>query len=301
MSLLALLAATSGEAMGGGTVDPLPATADATLRAIRPNGRRIGLLTVGAGKDYANIKDANAAAKALQTTRLAAEGASNLTPNYRVDVVVDPGTYVGEVVSGRFVAFYANGSGVLLKQNPTGTPALGVLETTGDTYWEGINITQDDEPDAFRPKYPIHAQGKGTSIYANCTLTNNESDVTTAFGMDGYDGGTTLLYKVTMGPGGTNSHGAVGTRVPQTTMYVDCVTPGVNWNAMNDIAADHLWVVGGIVNIVSMAGVASTMHLDPATVVSGSSTPVSGSKDARTDWPVPVGGLSASDRALYGM
>lgn len=303
MSLLALLAGAAGNGGPGAPLDQRPPTEDALLVSLRPNGRSIGTLTVGPGKQYANIKDANTAAKALQTTTLAAEGQSNLTPNYRVDVLVDPGTYVGEVVAGRFVAFYAAGPGALLKQNPGATtPELGVLTTNGDTYWEGINITQDDEPDTNRPKYPIHAVNRGTSIYANCTLTNNESEVTTPFGMDGYDGGTTLLYGVTMGPGGTNAHGWDNTRVPQTMIYVDCTTPStVGWNALNNVAVDELWVVDSSVRGVVLAGNASKAHVSGTTLGDLGFSGPAGSLDADTAWPVPVGGLSAADRAFYGM
>lgn len=304
MSLLAILAAGTGGGTPGTPLDQRPATDDTLLQSIRPNGRSIATLTVGPGKQYANIKDANTAAKTLQTARLAAEGQATLTPNYRVDVLVDPGTYVGEVVAGRFVAFYATGPGALLKQNAAATtPELGVLTTNGDTYWEGINITQDDEPDTNRPKYPIHAVNRGTSIYANCTLTNNEPDVTTPFGMDGYDGGTTLLYGVTMGPGGTNAHGWENTRIPQTMMYVKCASPStVGWNALNNIAVDQLWVVESNVRGVVLAGTSSVAHIAPSNTLGDLGVSLNGaSQDVNAAWPVPTGGLSAADRAFYGM
>ena len=62
----------------------------------------------------------------------------------------------------------------------------------------------------------------------------------------------------------------------------------------------------------------TSWHLDPANVLTVNPTPatpgsrsglypntpgttLTGSVDSRTDWPVPVGGLSAADRAHFGM
>lgn len=307
MSLVGMLAAVSSQ-----PTSLVPPTSDPIVAQIRPNGRSIAELTVApSGADYTTIKAAATAAGVLQAARMAAEGTARITPNYRVDIIVEPGTYIGEVTSPQFVAYYGNGArgSVILNQDVNAAlPLVGVLATAGNIYWENIDIVELLETPYVQvggvdyPKYPVHGINRGTSVFVGCTLEHKRA-AGTPYGSDGVNGGTTLFYDVDMLPGNTNLHGEAATRVPQTAMYVDCTSAGtVNWNALNNIAVDHLWVVGGNVYGVSLAGTASRLHLDPATVVgAGGITKPTGSQDADTNWPIPIGGLSATDRAYYGM
>ena len=60
----------------------------------------------------------------------------------------------------------------------------------------------------------------------------------------------------------------------------------------------EVWITGGSVGSVTVAGAGTVTHRDPA---SGATLTTTGTQDARTDWPIPTGGLSATDRAHYGM
>lgn len=308
MSLAGLLAAVSSK-----PTTKIPPTNDPILAQIRPSGRSIAELTVKpSGGDFTTLADAAAAVGPIQAARMAAEGTQRVTPNYRVDIIVDPkpGGYVGNINVPQFSAWYGNGprGSVYLQQDTAEpVPLLGVLATNGLTYWEGIDVIMlyQDVYIGGSPKYPVHGVNRRTSIYASCTLDASPKGPTaTPFGSDGVDGGTTLFYDLDFLGGNTNVHGEAATRVPQTAMYVDCRSPAgvINWNALNNVAVDELWVVGGDLYGVRLEGNASRLHLDPDTVIGagGVVKPV-GSQDANTSWPVPVGGLSAADRAYYGL
>lgn len=307
MSLVAALAGFSSV-----PASKIPPPPDSVIEQIRPNGRSIAeILVAPQGGDFTTMKAAAAAIPAIQLAKRTAEGCPILTPNYRVDVIVKPGIYGEEVASPQFVAWYGDGprGSIQLQQYPTAElPLVGVLTTAGNIYWEGIDVVELYQDSYVQvggkdyPKYPIHGTAYGTSIFTRCTLDSRKAAGATPCGSDGIDGGTILFYDCDM-TGNTNNHGEAGTRVPQTTMYVNCRNTGyVNWDALNAVAVDHLWVVGGNVGGVSLAGTASKLHLDPATIVgAGGVTRPSGSQDDDTDWPIPLGGLSAADRAYYGM
>lgn len=302
-----VLAATGVFSSGAPAVDLRPVTTDPMVQSLRPNGRCIGTIRVAAdgSKDYTNLRTACAAALTMQTNKRATEGNPPLNPNYRVDVIVYPGTYTGEIAPSPFVGFYLEGSphSAVLNQILGVGDYLGVIANNGNTYWEGIDIVelyQASYPNA-NPKYPVHAVNSGTNIWVNTTFDHQGGAGMTPYGMDGADGGTTLIYNCVLKPGNLNCHGWAHTRVPQTMMYVNCTSEGtVNWNALNDIAVDHLWVVGGSAKGIRLEGAASKLHRDPATVL-GIDGVVSPSTDNNTNWPVPYGGLSATDRAYWGM
>jgi hypothetical protein len=308
MSLLPVVAATGrGNAIHW---DQRPEIADPIIQAIRPAGRLIGTLRVGPSRAYSTISAAVTAAAALQTATRTAEGAPFITPNYRVDILVDAGTYTEIIGPGPFLAFYAadpDGPRPLLTYTlpASGSLGTGVLIDPDQVYWEGIDIELNRPVGSTAwPKYPIHHAGIRTSIIARCALrhqTVGGGGSHTPIGMDGYAGGTTLLYDVDLTTGPTNMHGdATGgpAAEPQTMIYVNCTSPSsINYTGMVTGAPDHVWVVN--CTAATIVAAYSTLH------VSGSTGTVSLSGGATQDtdaaWPVPTGGLSAADRAYYGM
>lgn len=296
MSLLSL-------AVNGGIPilpDPRPVPLDATIAAMRPTGRRIGVLEVAAdgSKPYTNVRTACTAAGIIQSQRMADEGAAVVTPNYRVDIVIYPGTYANSPKPSAWVAIYGTGSGEVTVIQDLPNAELGTVTPNGSIYIEGITFIKDAEVAGPLPKYPIHNVNAGTSIFADVVFDNRVSSGT-SYGSDGADRGYTVLYKCSL-VGGVNAHGWATTLAGQQIAFVDCTANGsVGWDALNNTAPDECWVVGGAVGSITVAGAATTLHRDPATVVAGSvAAPI---QDANTSWPVPVGGLSAYDRAFYGM
>ncbi|MCW1013182.1 hypothetical protein, partial [Streptococcus anginosus] len=74
----------------------------------------------------------------------------------------------------------------------------------------------------------------------------------------------------------------------------------VGWTTMNDTSPADVWIVGGTSGSIRADGASARLHLDPAHVTSGTIT-APGPRDADTRWPIPFGGLSPWDAALYGM
>lgn len=296
MSLLML-------ATGGGSPilpDPRPAPLDATVAAMRPNGRLLDTLEVSPDgtKDFTTISAALTQAALIQSTRMDAEGASTRTPNYRVDVIIHPGNYVENPVPADWVGLYGYGPDVVtVKQNLATNPQLGTVTPNGATYMEGITFIKDAEVSGPLPKYPIHNVNRRTSIFANVVFDNRYNNGT-SYGSDGDNNGYTVLYKCTLA-GSVNAHGWSHTLAGQDIAFINCTAnSSVGWAALNDTAPDECWVVGGSVGSISVTGAATTLHRSGVTVAGSITAPI---QDTRSDWPVPTGGLSAYDRAYYGM
>lgn len=313
MSILALLAfATTGTPTPPTAIDLRPAPADATVALLRPSGRSIATLRVGPTRTHTTIGSAITAAQAAQAAQLSTEGQATITPNYRVDILVDAGTYVETITTPKWVGVYAvdptPGATVITHTNPAGVPTsvLGTLATAGALYWEGIDIHLDKPfgEEGNWPKYPVHHVSSRTSIFARTRFRTRTTAGAigaglTTFGTDGAGGSTTVFYDCDFDGGGTNNHGWPGNTAPQTWAYVDCTaTHGVNYSALGGSLADEVWVKGGSVGSVDVDGSGTVTHLAPA---SGATLTTTGTQDARTDWPIPTGGLSAIDRAYYGM
>jgi hypothetical protein len=310
MSLLASLVAYAAAV----DTSRVPATADPVLQSLRPTGRVIGEVYVhpsGDG-DATTLAAGFTLARTMQTTLMTAEGLAHarITPNYRVNIVVASGTYTEfGVTPPPWAAVYAENPAdpPLVRHVVTGDASVitGVVVTGQGIYWEGVNIELDRTTSALGwPKYPVHhsATSTGTSIFAACTLfaTSGGSIIPgVSIGADMESNSTTLLYDVDMPSGVTNMHGYVTNTGPITTMFVNCT--GLELGARDDggAAGSQLWFVGGSSTTVKAGGVGTTLHLDPATVVT--TVTKDGPQDASTAWPVPTGGLSAADRAHYGM
>lgn len=307
MSILAMIAAM--QTHGGPPdppTDPRPAPLDATVEAMRPTGRVIFTSTVrqdGTG-DHTSIQAAVDAAKAAQTTRMAAEGATTATPNYACRVIIGPGTWREPVRIGGvpWIQIYGSGADNTIILPPgDGTAHRGVLEASGRLYVEGVTLRRDvTNANKTLPVYPVHTNNAGTSIYAGVTFDNALEPNGYAFGSDGSPNGTTALYKCKLA-GSMNAHGWADMNAEQCMAVIETTATGqVGWDTMNNTSPADVWVVGGTSGAIKATGASARLHLDPAHVTSGAIT-APGPRDSRTDWPAPTGGLSAHDRAFYGM
>ncbi|MBS0231733.1 MAG: hypothetical protein JSS52_11330 [Proteobacteria bacterium] len=312
-----LLLAAAGTASA--VEDPRPTVDDMLVMSMRPEGRRVAVIRIagdGTG-DYTTFKAAVAAGAAAQSAALTAAGltAGQVTPNFRVDYLVGPGVYTSAPgdwsgVIHPFAAFYATDT------TPGATVLRWGVEPDGGLYWEGIDIVNVDNAGAFDPKYPIHLHADATSIITRCTLTNEAASsggYPTPLGVDGDRRATLVVHDVTMTTGVyTNIHGPTGTLTPgMVTVFSDCTFTGgdLHWWALDDTDPSEMWAVGSTAHGVKMLGAATVLHSDPGNtlavapvhVATGGGALTTGTTDTRTDWPVPVGALSAGDRARYGM
>lgn len=285
--------------------DPRPAPLDATVEAMRPTGRVIFTATVardGTG-DYSTISGAIAAARTAQADRMAAEGVTTATPNYATRLIIGPGEYREPVGVGSvpWVQLYGAGSDRTIILPPgDGTAHRGVLEAAGRLYVEGLTLRRDvSNADKTLPVYPVHTNNKGTSIYADVFFDNALTPGGAAFGSDGSPDGATYLYKCRL-TGGMNAHGWADMNAEQRMSIISTTATGqVGWTTMNDTSPADVWIVGGTSGSVKVHGASARLHLDPAHTTGTITAP--GPRDANTRWPIPFGGLSPWDAALYGM
>ena len=216
-----------------------------------------------------------------------------ITPNFGLCYLVSPGTYNDPIEDALplWSAFYAT-------DTTRGSTVVNYGLSAGPLYWEGIDVTNVDVG-AFDPKYPFHLNVANTTIITRCTLSNPSESAggrPTSVGTDGQEGGTVVVHDATFLLGGTNQHD-----VP-TLVYSQVLSPvqAVGGGPALSSRQSEVWVVGGSVAGVTVGGT-GVLHLDPSTVLTGPVNNAGGTSDSRTDWPVPVGGLSATDRAYYGM
>lgn len=304
-----LVAATMAPVDPQPSTDPRPAVDDPTVAQMRPTGRRVALLTVaqdGTG-DYTTIGGATAAAKQTQRATAQAEGLNPeaLTPNYRADILIKPGHYVENVWVNPQQAFYATdpkrGATILESTNP-GPWQGGTIGPGGCTYWEGVDLIAHDSDDDD-PKYPIHLSNHGTNIFARCSLDNRNLGglgYPTTIGTDGAPYGTVVLYDVDLVSGGTNQHGWAHQPEPQTIIYAKVRSPQgrLDYRDMGGGDPTEVWVVDCDGQGVLTIGSNTRLHVARSTY---GALDYGGTLDDRDDWPIPVGGLSARDRAHYGM
>ena len=300
--LAGLLARRPEPTTGGASTDPRPVIDDPIIMAMRPNGRRIATLRVGPARSYTTIQAAVDAASALQIAKRAEEGVTVWTPDYWVDIIVDPGEYgPGPVRAERFQAFYSAGG---VKGDTVVMD--GSLDTQGNIYWEGIDLIPVT-PELY--KYPIHHAGPGTSVFARSRLEHlgvGSNGYPTAFGMDGgYGPDTTVIYDCWLGPGGFNAHGSLGSGTypgPEHFVLANSYMQGgggfSSWDG-GTVGSDEQWIVNSNVNDVGGSAAGGT-HLGGTTVRSGSINPA-GPVDYSSDWPVPIGCVSAYWRNYWGM
>lgn len=296
--LAGLLARRPTPTPGGTATDPRPVIDDPIIMAMRPNGRSIATLRVGPTREYTTIQAAVDAGWALQQAKRAEEQ-SIWTPNYRVDILVDPGEYTGTVRANAFQAFYSAGGvkGDTVVQD-------GSLDTQGHIYWEGIDLIPIT-PELH--KYPLHHAGPGTSVFARTRMEHlgvGSHGYPTAFGMDGgYGPDTTVIYDCWLGPGGLNAHGgpASGT-YPGPEHFIlanSYMGGGGGFDSWGTTGSDEQWIVNSNVQDIGGAAPGGT-HIGGTTNRSGTVN-VTGPVDNESDWPIPVGCVSAYWRNYWGM
>ena len=288
------------------SVRPTEFTSIATIRLSKTGG------------DASTFQDAVVLASNRQSAYLYANGRTEATatPNDRVTISVEPGVYT-EPVSAMLPPFL---SVVAVDPTPGKTSIQYGLEVVGGLYWEGVDVVNPDTVPTFDPKYCFHVHAGSTMMFTRCTMTNKATKAggyPTPIGMDGEQGATLLLHRVKLLSGGyTNLHGwGLGawsaSKPGMTVIFNECSFEGGSfyYDALNDSTKDELWVQNCTGRAVGLGGKSTTAHVagstldTPPTVTSvqTNQSGVLGKLDSRSDWPVPHGGLSASDRAKYGV
>lgn len=321
MSSRANLLSVSAFGASGGTPPPPPrplitppVVDDPIVNQMRPDpkyGVAQALIAHDGTGDFTTFSEAFESADDLRAIAMAAGGVSTSNARYRVDFFVKPGVYDDHptIAAPINAAFYAldptPGSTTLNWGISTGQPGNNSL------YWEGINI--NNPATTYDPKYPIHHANLGTTIFTRCTLWNNGKGTgggATGIGMDGNDHGTLVLHDVTIRDGGTNLHGWPSPQKshPETVVLSKVRADGaIGYGASNDTVADEVWFSGCQAPELIAGGAASRMHVSGCTadrvrhVRNDDQNSDFGITDTRSDWPVPVGGLSAYDRQKWGL
>lgn len=315
MSLLALLATQGGSGVGPAPApDPRPEPLDEVIAQIRPDGRRIWTATVaqdGTG-DYTDLHAAEDAAWAAWRAKLADEGLreDQATPNHRCQVIVEPGTY--EVSNLRFPPWAEligrDRDQVTLTMPAEPQDLQGYVLSLGSRFYcESVTIIKPEGTG----RYAVHNASGGTTIWANVGVFW-EADEPWPYingrpsGLDAGDGITVLWYRCKTN-GRLDSHGWDANTVPSTHLFIEQEGGQVGYRSGDGgggLTADQVWLVGGDVQAVAVAGPNSVFHRDPSAIVRGEplgSSHNPGSTTERADWPIPYGGMSAQDRAHYGM
>ena len=217
-----------------------------------------------------------------------------ISPAHRVEILLGPGDHASMPQPPKWCSVIA------LDPTPNSTRLMQGIETNHGLYMEGVDITNLGPTPS---KYAVHLYNKNTNIFTRCTWeSSSEGGGNTTIGMDGDNGGTVVMHDVVMVGGGTNLHGWASLSVPQDIVFSQVIAPTMVGYGDDSGVGDDVWMVGCDVPSVQVAGPNSRLHFDqalnPGVVVSGSST---AQLDARSDWPVPTGGLSARDRTEFGL
>ncbi|WP_424462864.1 hypothetical protein [Pseudoclavibacter helvolus] len=281
-------------------VPSLPPALDATVTAMRPSGRRLAVITVAplpGAADHTSINAAIAEGRMIQQAKMTAEGRTQATPNDRIDIIIREGSYAETVDLHDWINLYGEGSAKVTITQLNSNAKRGTFEGAHAGYIEGVRIVRSTSALAVTV-YPVHSATEHTSIWVD-VIFDHQTAAQSAFGSDGGDNGYTCFYRCRF-VGGTNIHGSIAQNTAKTVAYIMCVgLYSLGWNAYNETSPDHIWVVGTTAASITIFGAATKLHVSGSTI-SGAIT-TNGTQDTRSDWPVPTGGLSAYDRAFYGM
>lgn len=286
----------------GTVVDGLPALDDPVAASMRPTGARLKLYTVGpTGRDFTTIVEAVTAGSNLRS-------AVGATRDTRVDILIDPGTYPETAAAGvinipAHMALYAADGG---RRSVT---VLAGIECPGWAHQEGIVY---DARTSTTAKYGLHHVGNGVSVFSRGNFYNSAATIGSgwAAGMDGVGYGHTVMYDMHLtGPDvntRTNMHSAIsGGADPETMIYVNCVTNGgLEFNPMDSTPAHELWAINCQAAWVGLGGGTGAKFYGSGNTMSDTTKWAAFRKtlDAtRTDWPVPVGGLTSYWRTALGL
>lgn len=285
----------------------LPEPRDATIASMRATTRKLALLRVGADREYATIAGAMLAARAIQNAKAVEEGRSilALTPDYWVDILIDPGTYPECVPFQQFTSTYS-ASGIWGDVVVTGVVGgdLGTLATGGTFYAEGLRVEMPPGVGTADPKYPVHHGSYGTSVFVGCSFYGDRFNGSGGggIGADGGAGGFGVMYECLFDQspsvgGALNLHGPAIDE-PITWVFVNCTSDTLaGYNPYSTDFADEMWLVGGDWPGVIIAGTTTVLHVDPSGEYGNIDT--AGPTDTDTDWPVPTGCLSDYWRNYY--
>lgn len=293
----------------------IPAARNATIASLRPAGRVVATYTASptdAAADYVTIGAAVEAAKAAQTAAGKQSSISwngdgkDIGPDYRVDIVLGPGTYNEAVGMADWINLYGatgNPDDVIITSNAAGE---GTVRTWGAAYFEGITIRSTEPASGTGQKYPLHlTSGPRTTAVVDCKMVTTNTVATgsgAAIGQDGASGSYTLFYGCTItavstADWATNLHGAAGNTAPLDVVFVGCTANRpVVYDELASGQADKVYWIGGTANGLTVKGAATVTTIDPgATTGTVTATNVvSGST-----WPAADGGVSSRDRAHF--
>lgn len=320
---MSVLGALAGLMAGGGTpwappaqedtpppgqvVDQLPTLDDQLASSLRPDGRRIGLLTVGAsGRDHTTIREALARAVQMQRASASADGAQwpqvvelremARMRDYLTVVLVDPGDYAEGGTQPLLVPPHV---AIIAADGGHSSVRIGVgVDTLGWAYLEGLHVRPPR--DGTAGKYVSHHANRGTTIWSRCTLdTDGRSGGLggdTPIGADGINDGHLTLHDVTLTGGTyTNLHGRQDLLRPEEVCFVRCRYDDgtLHYAALTDAVACQVWAVDCEARSVTTLGAAVDLH-----VAGGAYDLPPSPTDARADWPIPTGGISPTWRAI---
>ena len=311
------------------SVDPdkivfaLPTIDDATVMQMRPSLKAAAQVVVdpaGHG-DYTTLADAFADVENRRAITMAIAGVTTVDPRFRVDIGLAPSatpyTLSGSGTIPQFVGLYA------LDGKRGATEIRWGTEPGGYCYVEGISITNVDNAGAFDPKYAVHYHAYGTGIFTRGTWKNEAPKAggyPTPIGMDGGKDQTLVMHDMTFASGRyTNLHGwPEWGNTPSDTTGMTVVFSKVTfpqgvfyYDAQNDVTRDELWVVDSTGGEWGLGGAATLAHLGGSTFTrdgdesrfgikpAKAGATVTGTTDARRDWPIPTGGMSAAERAAW--
>lgn len=281
MSLLALLAASAPvmePAPGPAPAVERPATTDADTLALRPAVSALSL-AVGPDRTHKTITSAIAAVPAGTTA----------------DIIVDPGVYM-ETVTTRDggLRLFGAGPGVQVVA-PDNATAVGVLDTKGSVYVEGMEFILPPTTTGNWPKYPLHGTSVGVTAFVDVRFTARNTTTAqgrpSAVGADMNNGSTTTFLRCVFdgasnGAMATNLHGWSTNTTPLTVIFADCTTVKAQTTGYDDLGsglADEVWVIGHTGGLdLKAKGTNVTLHTDWTGPLAAGSTTL---RDTRTDWP----------------
>jgi hypothetical protein len=311
----AKLAGSGGGSAPAATTLTMPPAPNATVASLRPAGRTIATYTVSptdTAADYATIGAAMEAAKAAQKsagqqTSIAWNGdGKDLGPDYRVDIIVGPGTYNEVVGTGAWINLYGstgNPADVKITSDAAGE---GTLRVWGAFYMEGVTVESTPPASGTGQKYPLHlTAGPDTNSFVNCRFITTNSVAMgsgAAIGMDGDSGSYTLFYgcgitAIVGADWAANMHGFAANTTPLDVVFVDCTSNGkIVYDTLNSGLADKVYWIGGSTSGLTVIGTAAVTTVDPAATTGTVTATNVVSSDV---WPLADGATSSRDDAYF--
>lgn len=299
-----------GQAEGAPVEIPSPTAAypparDELQALLRPEFAPVATLYVGEGKPYRTLAEAVAAVDSKRSGAPA--------PHNRVDIIVSPGTYVGNIKPPTHIGIIGetgNPEDVVIQGVNAQREYVGVLYTRGSLYLEGVTIHQPpsieglSRQEQFNPKYPIHHDHHGTLVLSYCKLKADSAlsgGGGTCLGVDGGEAGLIFAHKTafeSVAGVNVNSHGPNTAEAPITNIYVDCdLNSGTGYQSL-DSSSGALYLMGTTRTTgVRTAGPSVSLTIDPA--ASAGQVQAAGPLIYDTAYPEVRGAMSAYERKRF--